>query len=177
MAAFDKESYKEREERYRTDEIDHGRFAAAATPDPDDDSLIDDDDDLDDADLDDDTTIGDDGFDDDDLEDEDLDDDDLVDTNYSTITSEEGIESGSEDPDETPELEEADDENETGFDEGQTNPQEAETDGSYSEQIDVTPPTPHEFPSVGHAQTSFESRPHGRTTGRMVGHEPGTEGI
>ncbi len=50
-------------------------------------------------------------------------------------------------------------------------------DASYSEQTDVTPPNKHEFPSVGPAKTDFASRPQGRTTGRMVGHEPGTEGI
>lgn len=48
---------------------------------------------------------------------------------------------------------------------------------SYSEQTDVTPPNKKEFPSVGPAKTDFASRPQGRTTGRMVGHEPGTEGI
>jgi len=40
---------------------------------------------------------------------------------------------------------------------------------------DVTPPEKREFPSVGPAETDFVSRPNGRTTGRMVGHEPGTE--
>ncbi|WP_114937722.1 hypothetical protein [Mucilaginibacter endophyticus] len=50
-------------------------------------------------------------------------------------------------------------------------------DTSFSEQTDVTPPNKKEFPSVGPAKTDFESRPQGRTTGRMVGHEPGTEGI
>lgn len=50
-------------------------------------------------------------------------------------------------------------------------------DTSYSEKIDVTPPNKKEFPSQGPAKTDFESRPHGRTTGRMLGHEPGTEGI
>lgn len=50
-------------------------------------------------------------------------------------------------------------------------------DTSFSEQTDVNPPNKKEFPSVGPAKTDFESRPHGRTTGRMVGHEPGTEGI
>ena len=50
-------------------------------------------------------------------------------------------------------------------------------DTSYSEQNDVTPPNKKEFPSEGPAKTDFESRPHGRTTGRMLGHEPGTEGI
>jgi hypothetical protein len=48
---------------------------------------------------------------------------------------------------------------------------------SYSEQTDVTPPNKKEFPSTGPAKTDFASRPQGRTTGRMVGHEPGTEGI
>jgi hypothetical protein len=50
-------------------------------------------------------------------------------------------------------------------------------DTSFSEQTDVTPPNKKEFPSVGPAKTDFESRPQGRTTGRMVGHEPGTEGV
>jgi hypothetical protein len=48
---------------------------------------------------------------------------------------------------------------------------------SYSEQNDVTPPNKKEFPSEGPSKADFESRPQGRTTGRMVGHEPGTEGI
>lgn len=62
----------------------------------------------------------------------------------------------------------------------QQNEQEQQQDGndaSYSEQNDVTPPDRKEFPAEGPARTDFESRPHGRTTGRMVGHEPGTEGI
>ncbi len=50
-------------------------------------------------------------------------------------------------------------------------------DASYTEQIDVTPPDTKEFPSVGNATTDFTPGNHGRTTGRMVGHEPGTEGI
>jgi hypothetical protein len=49
-------------------------------------------------------------------------------------------------------------------------------DASYSEHTDVTPPNKKEFPSVGPAETDFVTRPNGRTTGRMVGHEPGTEG-
>ena len=53
-------------------------------------------------------------------------------------------------------------------------PQEG-NDASFSEQTDVTPPSKKEFPSVGPAETDFVSRPNGRTTGRMVGHEPGTE--
>ena len=55
--------------------------------------------------------------------------------------------------------------------------QEGGNDASYSEQTDVTPPNQHEFPSVGNAETDFRPSDHGRTTGRMVGHEPGTEGI
>jgi hypothetical protein len=48
---------------------------------------------------------------------------------------------------------------------------------SYSEQVDVTPPRPHEFPSFGNAKGDFVSRKLGRKTGRMIGHEPGTEGL
>ena len=51
------------------------------------------------------------------------------------------------------------------------------TDQNFSESHDVTPPNKKEFPSVGPAKTDFESRPQGRTTGRMIGHEPGTEGV
>lgn len=46
-----------------------------------------------------------------------------------------------------------------------------------SGQGDVTAPKAHEFPSYGNAKTDFASRTQGRTTGRMVSHEPGTEGI
>ncbi len=55
--------------------------------------------------------------------------------------------------------------------------QQEGSDASYSEQNDVTPPNQKEFPSVGNATTDFTPNTHGRTTGRMVGHEPGTEGI
>lgn len=46
-----------------------------------------------------------------------------------------------------------------------------------SNNADVTPPNHKEFPTVGPGKVDFESRPHGRTTGRMVGHEPGTESL
>jgi len=55
--------------------------------------------------------------------------------------------------------------------------QSSGNDASYSEHNDVTPPNHKEFPSTGPAKADFESRSHGRTTGRMIGHEPGTEGI
>lgn len=50
-------------------------------------------------------------------------------------------------------------------------------DASFTERNDVTPPNKKEFPSVGPAKTDFEARKLGRTTGRMIGHEPGTESI
>lgn len=50
---------------------------------------------------------------------------------------------------------------------------QSSSDGSYSENLDVTPPKPHEFPSIGIAETDFVTRDHGRTTGRMIDHEPG----
>lgn len=61
--------------------------------------------------------------------------------------------------------------------ENEANPQREGADASFTERNDVTPPNRKEFPSVGAAKTDFESRPQGRTTGRMIGHEPGTEGI
>jgi hypothetical protein len=48
-------------------------------------------------------------------------------------------------------------------------------DASYNKQSDVNPPDKKEFPPEGPAKADFESRPQGRTTGRMIGHEPGTE--
>ena len=81
-------------------------------------------------------------------------------------------------PNETPEESQSDNEG-TGY--RQQNEQEQQQDGadtSYSEQNDVTPPDSHEFPATGAAtKTNFTSRNQGRTTGRLLGHEPGTEGI
>lgn len=61
--------------------------------------------------------------------------------------------------------------------ESEANPQREGADTSYTERNDVTPPDKKEIPGVGPAKTDFESRKQGRTTGRMIGHEPGTEGI
>jgi len=61
--------------------------------------------------------------------------------------------------------------------ESEAMPQREGADATFTERNDVTPPNRKEFPSVGNAKTDFESRPQGRTTGRMIGHEPGTEGI
>lgn len=78
---------------------------------------------------------------------------------------------------EIPEREEADNER-SGYPRQQEVEQEdGGNDASYSEQNDVTPPREPEFPSTGRATTDFTPGNHGRTTGRMVGHEPGTEGI
>lgn len=61
--------------------------------------------------------------------------------------------------------------------ESESGQQQEGADSSFTERNDVTPPNQKEFPSVGPAKTDFESRKQGRTTGRMVGHEPGTENI
>jgi hypothetical protein len=86
--------------------------------------------------------------------------------------------SSDENPDEIPEESESTTEG-TGYSgQPEQSQQEGGSDASFSEQIDVTPPSQHEFPSTGTAtETDFTSRSHGRTTGRMLGHEPGTEGI
>jgi hypothetical protein len=58
--------------------------------------------------------------------------------------------------------------------------QQQRSDGSntsYSEKADVTPPNKKDFPTTGPSKADFESRPQGRTTGRMLGHEPGTESL
>ncbi len=81
------------------------------------------------------------------------------------------------DPNEIPEQQESDNEG-SGYHSSpeRDEPQEG-NDASFSEQTDVTPPNQHEFPSEGPGKGNFETRDHGRTTGRMLGHEPGTEGI
>ncbi|GAB2685375.1 hypothetical protein GCM10027037_03620 [Mucilaginibacter koreensis] len=154
--------------------------------DPDEDDL-DDDEDLEDDDLD----YDDEDFEDDDLDADDLDDDDDLDEDddgYERVSGtptadlSSGIansyEGGDDDDNEIPEQQEADTE-EQGYDSGtEVEQQDRGDEGSFSEQTDVTPPTPHEFPSTGtHTETDFASRNQGRTTGRMIGHEPGTEGI
>ncbi|MBS1526035.1 MAG: hypothetical protein JST19_10330 [Bacteroidetes bacterium] len=60
--------------------------------------------------------------------------------------------------------------------ESESQPQREGADATFSERNDVTPPNRKEPPSLGPSKTDFESRPQGRTTGRMVSHEPGTEG-
>ncbi|GAB3928810.1 hypothetical protein [Mucilaginibacter myungsuensis] len=80
-------------------------------------------------------------------------------------------------PNETPERDQADNEG-TGYSQQQEVQQNNDgSDTSYTEQNDVTPPEKHEFPSEGRATGNFQPSDHGRSTGRMVGHEPGTEGI
>ncbi len=160
-------------------ENDNTLNSAGTTPDPDDD------DDLDDKDLDDDDLdLDDEDFDDDDLDDDydDLDEDEDANERVGGTTAS-GLSSGvtssyDGEDNEIPEQQEADTEKE-GYESGtEIEQQDKGDEASYSERNDVTPPTPHEFPSTGtHTETDFASRPQGRTTGRMVGHEPGTEGI
>jgi hypothetical protein len=193
MLAFDQETLTTEQEiptqlrsRNNNDELDSEKLSRAATPDPDEDDLDDDELDLDDEDE---LDLDDDDLEDDDLEDdvvpgydEDLDaDDDLDDEDEDLkdpIAEADGdLFEDADEPNEIPEREEADNEDLGAPSEQEyTTPQEG-NDASFSEQTDVTPPRTHEFPSVGSPQTDFSSRNQGRTTGRMVGHEPGTEGI
>ena len=79
-------------------------------------------------------------------------------------------------PDETPERRQSEQEG-SGYSPQREQQQHNDgNDATYSEQNDVTPPNQKEFPNESPARGDFESRPHGRTTARMVGHEPGTEG-
>jgi len=80
-------------------------------------------------------------------------------------------------PDETPEKRKSEQEGSGYAPQREQQQQNSGNDASYSEQNDVTPPNKHEFPSTGSPKTDFVTRPNGRTTGRMVGHEPGTESI
>ena len=78
-------------------------------------------------------------------------------------------------PNEIPEKKESEQEKSGYPHESEQEQQQQGSDASYSEQTDVTPPAQKEFPSVGNAVVDFKPSNHGRTTGRMVGHEPGTE--
>ncbi|RCH54021.1 hypothetical protein DJ568_14125 [Mucilaginibacter hurinus] len=80
------------------------------------------------------------------------------------------------DPNEIPEKQESEQEG-SGYEPRReySQPQEG-NDTSYSEQTDVTPPRQPEVPGGSPAEAYRSSEGHGRTTGRMVGHEPGTEG-
>jgi len=84
---------------------------------------------------------------------------------------------GKGNPNEIPEKRESEHEQSGYLPQVEQEQQQDGGDASYSEQNDVTPPNQKEFPSVGNATTDFKPSNHGRTTGRMVGHEPGTEGM
>jgi len=157
------------------------------------DNSVDDDDDLIGDDLDEDSSLatGDDIPDEEDDLDVDLDDDDDLETDYDETNLDDtegggttggsyttGLgDSGPDDPDEIPEERQSDNEG-TGYSQqNEQSQQQGGNDASFSEQTDVTPPNQHEFPLTGNPQTDFSSRDHGRSTGRMIGHEPGTEGI
>lgn len=139
------------------------------------------------GDEDDDLATGDDIPEDDELEDDELEDEDYEDADMEEDTDLDGASAGSytgtinsslDDPNEMPEEGQSDNKG-IGYSQQEEQDQPGEgADTSFSEQIDVTPPERHEFPSEGVAtKTDFASRDLGRTTGRMLGHEPGTEGI
>ncbi|MCJ8209980.1 hypothetical protein MUY27_09690 [Mucilaginibacter sp. RS28] len=191
MAAFNDAPLKEREDLYTTDELNYSRFWSVATPDPDDDDLLEDDDDLDEDDLDDDTLGDDTDLDDEDFEDDDLiddeeeeDDDDIVAGTNQTFTAEADTDPIDDDeeldpdlsPDETPEREESDNEDLRYPKETETRPGDSQSSSDWSEQIDVTPPTPHEFPGEGNTKADFHSRPFGRSSSRIIGSDPGLGG-
>ena len=115
--------------------------------------------------------------------DDDLDDEDELDVENDTAATSGAYAggftgAGSDSPSEIPEEGQSDNEG-TGYDnQTEVERQQGGSEVSWSEQTDVTPPNDHGFPdAAGSPKTDFTSRPHGRTTGRMVGHEPGTEGI
>ncbi len=189
MTTINQDAWDEQDSSSRTQGYGYGESNlnstrnSAVDPDDDDDDLDDadlDNDDLDD--FDDDDLDTEDDLDEDDLDDDDLDEDDdgydrvggkTTDDLSSGITS-----SYDNEPNETPEQEQADTETQGYGSKTEVEQQDRGDEASFSEQNDVTPPAPHEFPDTGsHTETDFTSRPTGRTTGRMVGHEPGTEGI
>jgi hypothetical protein len=143
-------------------------------------------DDLRDDDLDYETTAGsnytnsgsDEGEDNDDVEEgDDIDADEEDQDSSDSITDTYPGEKQETKPDEIPEKHESEHEGSGYPHETEYQQPERSSDPSFSEQMDVTPPNPHEFPSVGNAETDFVSRPYRRRTARMIGYEPGTESI
>jgi hypothetical protein len=80
-------------------------------------------------------------------------------------------------PEERPETQQTEQEGSGYTPQREQEQQSGDNEGGFSEQVDVTPPNQKEFPTEGPGNTAFENRPHGRTTGRMLGHEPGTESL
>ena len=80
-------------------------------------------------------------------------------------------------PEETPERRQSEQEGSGYSPQREQQQQDSGNDASYSEQTDVTPPNEHEIPSEGPSRADFQPQHHNRSTGRMVGHEPGTEGV
>ena len=77
-------------------------------------------------------------------------------------------------PDETPEKRQSEQEGSGYAPQREQQQNTRGNDSSFHEQNDVTPPHEREFPTEGPAKADFETRNNGRSTGRMVGHEPGT---
>ena len=80
-------------------------------------------------------------------------------------------------PDETPERRQSEQEGSGYTPQREQQQHNSGNDASFSEQTDVTPPNQKEFPAEGPARGDFSPQHHNRSTGRMVGHEPGTENI
>jgi hypothetical protein len=77
-------------------------------------------------------------------------------------------------PDETPERRQTEQEGSGYSPQREQQQNNRSGDATFHEQDDVTPPNQREFPTEGPQKADFEKRNNGRTTGRMVGHEPGT---
>jgi len=179
MKALNNDAWYDRDTMQREDELRHNRIAEAdQTPDGDldnddePDTDIDDDDDVLETDYDND--VDDDLLDDDDEEQEDA---SAINSDFVNDADPDNMPEKQEGENEIPEQGESDNEKLEYPHETEVEQQDKGNDASYSEQNDVTPPRTHEFPSEGNAKTDFASRNHGRSTGRMLGHEPGTEGI
>ncbi len=115
-------------------------------------------------------------------DDTDFDEEDEADETYDTndnlaVSDTYPGEKAEPEPDEIPEKHVSENEDSEYPHETEVQQQDRGDEATFGETGDATPPTPHEFPSYGNAQTDFASRNQGRSTGRMVGHEPGTEGI
>lgn len=175
MKTLNNDFWNDQDDQAREDEMNYNRITAADS-DPEDEDIEDDEmeDDMDEEDeLDTDSEA-----DDDLLEDEDEQYDATArNTEFVNDADSDNMPENLDDDNEIPEQEESDNEKSGYPHETEVEQQDKGNDASYSEQNDVTPPRPHEFPSEGNTHTDFASRNQGRTTGRMVGHEPGTEGI
>jgi hypothetical protein len=124
---------------------------------------------------------------DDDLEDDDLDDDDEANFDAHQVKNDKfgslassAQNGGDPEPDEIPEEHESD--NELDYPDDDKLEQGTDDEVSYKENTEVESPNQTEAPdekhsTLGNLDSTFTDQSHGRSSGRMIDHEPGSHGV